>query len=440
MPGQIRHWFIAMLRYADDSPAAQAAVERLLGPRGFIPDGAFPDNQATGQMLLVLAEASAKPTLKCLQRIIGKTDTSELHGIREARQHLVWALERLAVWDDYFTGSAELLLKLAEAENSTHGNNATGTFTQLFSLIPGLAATQAPATRRISFLREALESDSSTRRRIALAAAKTALSTRGGMRMMGPEHQGLRQTIEFWFPQTYDELWDAYRDVWELLVGKLNTWQGEERNALIRTIIESAGSALHVPPLASAVLQTLESLVDEVDADLKGLVGFIARELKFRKNELSEDTAARLAAIRVKLDGHDFRSKLRRYVKYATTDDAFDDNYQRTNTVDRKLEELAREGIASPPLLNAELAWLMREDSSHAFCLAFRLGNHDPARGLLPTVLKVQEALGEETATSFLSGYLASIYEQNAGEWESLILSLADKSFIQSRFADLAIS
>jgi len=27
MPGQIRHWFIAMLRYADDSPTAQAAVE-----------------------------------------------------------------------------------------------------------------------------------------------------------------------------------------------------------------------------------------------------------------------------------------------------------------------------------------------------------------------------------------------------------------------------
>jgi hypothetical protein len=195
MPGQIRHWFIAMLRYADDSPAAQAAVDRLLGPRCLIPDGEFHDNQATGQMLLALAEASAKPTLRCLQRIIGKADPSELHRIREARQYLVWALELLAVWDDCFTGSAELLLRLVEAENSTHGNNATGTFAQLFSLVPGLAATQASASRRNDFLRDALDSDSAPRRRIALAAARTALSTRGGGRMVGPEHQGSRQVV-----------------------------------------------------------------------------------------------------------------------------------------------------------------------------------------------------------------------------------------------------
>jgi hypothetical protein len=440
MPGQVRRWFIEMLRYADDSPAAQAAVDRLLGPRGLIPDGEFPDNQAAGQMLLALAEASAKPTLRCLQRIIGQADLSELDRIREARQYLVWALERLAVWDDCFTGSAELLLRLAEAENATHGNNATGTFTQLFSLVPGLAATQATASRRNDFLRDALDSDSVPRRRIALAAAETALSTRPGGRMVGPEHQGLRKTIEFWWPKTYGELWDAYRDVWEMLAAKLATWQGEERGALIRTLIESADSALHIPPLASAVLQTLEALVDDPEADVKGLVGFISHELKFRKKELGEDAAARLAAIRVKLDGHDFRSKLRRYVKYGTTDDAFDDNYQRTNVVDDKLEELAQEGIVSPALLNAELPWLMHEDSSPAFCLAFRLANHDLARGLLPTLLQVQESLREEAATSFLSGYLASIYEQNAGEWESLLLSLADKPFLQSRFADLVIA
>jgi hypothetical protein len=225
-----------------------------------------------------------------------------------------------------------------------------------------------------------------------------------------------------------------------MLVGKLNTWQGEERTALIRTIITSAGSALHIPSLASAVLQTIESLVDDADADLKGLVGFIGFESKFRKNELEEDTATRLAAIRAKLDGHDFRSKLRRWVKYATTDDVFDDDHQWTNVVGEKLEELAREGIASETVLNAELAWLMCEDSSHAFCLAFHLGKHDAARGLLPTLLNVQESLRENGPISFLSGYLASIHEQNASEWESLILSLAEKPLLRSRFADLAIS
>jgi hypothetical protein len=187
-------------------------------------------------------------------------------------------------------------------------------------------------------------------------------------------------------------------------------------------------------------LQTLEALADDAEADLKGLVGLIQCELKFRREELDEDTAARLTSLRAKLDGDDFKSKLRRYVKYATTDDEFDDEYQRSNVVDEKLEELAQEGIASPGLLEAELPWLLCEDSSPAFCFAFRLSSHDQQRSLLPTLLKMQKARGEDGRLSFLSGYLASIYERNVGEWESLLLSLAEEPFFRSRIADLAIS
>lgn len=440
MPGEIQRWFIAMLKYADDSSIAQAAVDRLLGPRGAISDQGFPDDQATGQMLLALAESSPKPTLKCLQRVLGSMDMGELLEIRQARQYLVWTLERLAVWDDLFTGSAELLLRLAEAENSTNSNNATGTLVELFSLIPGLAATQASASRRSNFLRGALDSDSPSRRKIALAAAHSALSTSGGSRMVGPEHQGMRKTIDFWSPRTYGELWDSYRDVWEILVGNLASWQGEDRSILIRTIIGSAGSALHIPPLTGTVLNTLESLVDDVNTDLKVLIEFIGRELRVSRGELSEEAAARLAAIRMRIDGHDFRSRLLRYVKYVTTDDFFDDDHQRTNIVEQKLEELARESIAAEALLSPELAWLLCEDSSPAFCLALRLAHLDPERRFLPMLLQAQESLKEKAAVSFLSGYLASIYEQNAGEWESLILSLAERPFIQTRFADLLIS
>lgn len=440
MPGQMQQWFIAMLRYADDSPVAQAAVDHLLGPRGLIPKGIFPDNQAIGQMMLSLAESSAKPTLRCLQRIIGNVATSELLEIRAARQYLVWALQYLAVWDDCFTGSAELLLKLAEAENSRNGNNATETFVQLFSLIPGMAATQAPASRRNSFLRDALDSNSTSRRRIALATAKEALSTQFGARFIGAEHQGLRKTIEFWRPKTYGELWDAYREVWEMLVGKLHIWQGEERNALIGTIIATARSVLQIRPLSSEVLQTLESLADDASVDVKGLVSFVNIELRFRRNGLDEETINRLASIREKLNGHDFRTKLRRYVRYATTDDAFDDKHQRSSILDEHLEQVAQEGIASLGMLEEELNWLLCEDSSPAFCFAFRLGNHDTARSILPILLRVQESLPENTPLAFLCGYLASIHEQNKGEWESLILTLSEKTFIQKRFADLAIS
>ncbi len=90
-----------------------------------------------------LAETTPKPTLRALQRIIGSKTESQLVTLRESRQYLVWALERLAVWEDCFTDAAELLAKLAESENAKHSNNATGTFKGLFCLIPGAAATQA---------------------------------------------------------------------------------------------------------------------------------------------------------------------------------------------------------------------------------------------------------------------------------------------------------
>src|SRR5262245_47236302 len=77
MPEQLQPWFITMLKYADNSPVAQAAVDRLLGPRGLLPDGAFPDNQVTGRLLMALAESSPKPTLRCLQRVLGNADTAE---------------------------------------------------------------------------------------------------------------------------------------------------------------------------------------------------------------------------------------------------------------------------------------------------------------------------------------------------------------------------
>jgi hypothetical protein len=227
MPAQLWHWFVAMLRYAHTSPAASKAVDRLLGPQGLFPGTQFPDDQPSGRIMMTLAETNPGLALRCLQRTIGKATTEQLRNLRDARQYVVWSLGLLAVWEEHFAASAELLLKLAEAENATHLNNATGTFVELFSLVPGMAATQVPAPVRISFLRAELDSESVARRTIALRAAEAALSTRGGSRTVGPEHQGLRQTIKFWSPKTYGELWDAYRAVWQMLVGKLNEWTGE---------------------------------------------------------------------------------------------------------------------------------------------------------------------------------------------------------------------
>jgi transcriptional regulator with XRE-family HTH domain len=440
MPEQLWYWFVEMLRYAHTSPVASRAVDRLLGPKGIFPGAEFPDDQRYGRLMMMLAETNPKPALRCLRRTIGNATITQLRDFRDARQYIVWSLGLLAVWEDCFAASAELLLRLAEAENATHSNNATGTFVELFSLIPGTAATQAPAATRISFLSAALDSDSGARRAIALRAAESALSTRGGGRFVGPEHQGLRQTIEFWFPKTYPELWDAYRAVWQMLVGKLNEWAGEERAALIRSLTRAAGSVFEIAALTPLVIQALESLSIDPQVDVKELLSLIRRELRYGKEHLSEDSISRLAAIDKRLEGSDFPSKLRRYVKYATTDDSFDENFKPTNIFEQKLDELAQEGMAARHLLLAELRWLVSESSNPAFRLAYRLGTLDTKYDLLPLLTVIQQGLGEEASPTFLSGYLASIHDADPEKWQSLILLLAEMPVIQKQFPDLAIA
>jgi len=439
MPGQLWNWFVAMLRYSHTSQPATKAIDRLLGPSGVFPGGDFPDEQAIGRMVMTLAETNQAAVLKCLQRTIGRMNSEQLSRLRTARQHIVWALERLAVWKEHFAASAMLLLRLAAAENSTHSNNSTGTFVELFTLNPGMACTQATANDRIAFLRSVLDSPIREHRAIALRAAEETLSQSCRMRTVGPEYQGVLPTIEFWMPTTRDELWDAYRDVWQMLVNLLATWKDEERAALIKSLIASSSWILEISRLAPLVLSTLEDLANDPQLDIPELLSVIRRATR-RGSEHDSEVIDRLRVIDQSLEGRDFSSKLRRYVKYVTTDDSYDDDFVRTDRLERKLDELAQEAMTNQTLLLKELEWLISVDSSAAYCLAYRIEKLDSENKLLPTLIARQQALGDGATTTFLSGYLASIFERDSSTWESTIIEISAVPVIQTQLIDLAFS
>jgi len=116
--------------------------------------------------------------LECLKRTIATWSREQLFAFTEGRREVVWALERIVIWRDLFTDGARLLLQLAEAENETWGNSATGIFAQLFS--PGygpVSATEASLEERFPVMKEALVSDSPARREVVLKAVEAALQT-----------------------------------------------------------------------------------------------------------------------------------------------------------------------------------------------------------------------------------------------------------------------
>lgn len=59
-------------------------------------------------------------------------DRVALLNFEAGRRDVIWALEGLALYDDLFKPSAKLLLSLAEAENETWSNNATGVFARTY--------------------------------------------------------------------------------------------------------------------------------------------------------------------------------------------------------------------------------------------------------------------------------------------------------------------
>ncbi|MCH8137019.1 MAG: ATP-binding protein, partial [Proteobacteria bacterium] len=237
MPASMRRWFLQMLRYTSESGPAVNAIDKLLESRELFPGGGILDDDSRGRVIDSLAEARPLATIRRLQRVIEPMTGKDFRHLGDAGYWVVLALEKLAVWEVHFVNAVELLARIAEHDEDINGRDVTEKLTNLFSLIPGLASTQAKPAVRLGVLRSMLNSSSGQQRQLGLEGCASALSTFGGCRMVGVEHQGLQRTIEFWVPQTYGELWDAYQEAWRLLVGKLETWVGDERRCLISTLV-----------------------------------------------------------------------------------------------------------------------------------------------------------------------------------------------------------
>ncbi|TWT47160.1 hypothetical protein KOR42_41580 [Thalassoglobus neptunius] len=439
MPRQMSRWFVHMLRYRHECTAAENAITRLFGPDGMFPSGEFEDSQDSGRMISILAETCPKPSLACLRRTIGRMETAELRKVTRARQQLIWALEKLAVWEECFADAAELLLALAEADPDNCSADASRSFEGLFSLVPGFGPTQAGPSVRVEVLESALNSESAVRREICLRACAKALYRGPLTRMVGPEYQGVRPRIQFWIPETYGDLWNAYLAVWELLVDRLLEWRGEERRLLISTIIDVVWSVIDIPLLTDSVVQTLQRLAKDEDTNIKRLLESIQQQLRYEYRSLSAETKKSLTTVVEQLEGYDFSSTLKRYVKHWTREDFYKDNLEPSNTFSRKIAELAKLTQNDAELLRVELPWLVCEESSPLYSFAFKIGEFDLENSWFDEIVEQYEHRQENATTSFLSGYLAGVYDRDVDDWETLILRLADNPATADRFSDFVI-
>ena len=415
-------WYLEMFRYAEQSQVARKVVGSLLGPSGPFYNRQFFNMRLGGNFFLALTEVDPQRALACLQNTVGTWSQEELLEFREGRRGVIWALEKIAVWKDLFCDAANLLLKLAEAENESWSNNATGVFAELFS--PGVgevAPTEASPQERLPVLEEALLSQSEIKREIALKACDAALEAQHFSRMVGAEHQGFKPKPKLWTPKTYGEIWDAYRHVWNLLRKQLSTLSVEQRAEAIKILFNNGTAIASTTNLGLLVLETWKEMLNNGWTTKTETLEHLISLLRYRQNELQPELSKAAEALRDELVGKDFPSILKRYVAMDLIEDQFDEKGQHIDTRDKQVRALAERCIAQPDLLRPELSWLVTEEAKNGYRFGYELCKLDRSNSFLKDILEAQRKPAPKNTPFFLSGYMRALFETEPDKWERLL-------------------
>lgn len=425
LPRGLMKWFTKMFIYAHANTLAQQVVRDILAPGGPYDEEDFLVSNLGTSFLSDLSEADSKATLQCIERTYGSWSKERLRAWDTGRQNIVWALEKIAVWPDTFKNAARMLLKMGTTELSTCSNNASGTFSGLFSVACGpVASTEATPPQRLRVLEEALRSDDIDERNLALTACKTALSTRGGFRIVGSEYQGLRPVAKLWMPTTYGEIFNAYRAVWNLLLEVSRSWPEEERKLANNTLIKAAGRLVRIKSLSSEILSTIEGLIDDSATELREVISFIVNTRRFRSDSLSSEVLEKINQLDMKIAGTTLKQQIDRYVLNSTWLEERDEDIPEEESVERRVADLAERAVNDfsefLPLINK----LTHTEGHKLYQFGFEIGQKDKNRKLLQQILDSQRAAGGNGTTQFIGGYLRALREISEEDWERLIIEL----------------
>ena len=377
------------------------------------------------EVLSALAEIDASLVAERIGRSLRHfRDLAEVRG--DVRRHLVWALEKIAFDPDGFEEGADLLLRLAVAENEVYGNNATGQFVALFSVV--LGNTAADGHTRLLFLSAAARSKDSTQRKIVVDALVDGSATDHFSRSVGAETHGSRPALRSWQP-TRDEALDYIEGCVDLL---FEFADGDDDAA----DAARAGLGRNLRSLASdGFLDLVEAIVHRVGPArdswpeaLEALGDF----LRHQSSRVDPKTVRRVRALTDQLAPQSLDARVRSLVTEMSWDylcDEEEDHERLYRLQVGAVREFAAELVREPDILRRLLPSMSRQ-------LAPREGRHpqrmtcpfgeaiaDLADAPLDWLARITEALHElpegDRDFDLLSGYLIGINDEFPEEVES---------------------
>ncbi len=426
LPPSLFRWFIEMFKYGHESPACINRIEQLTSRGGPFDERTFITSGPGAAFLDELAEAHPEATLACMERTIGTWPHSQLLELEGNRQHIVWALEKIAIWKALFQRAAAMLLKLALAENANNSNNATGTFCGLFALgRDHFASSEAPPEQRLPVLRTALETGDLPTKAMALKASSAALNVHVGMHVIGPEHQGMRPLPALWSPQKWVEVFDAYRAMWRLVAEFWRSATGAEKQDAAKVLVDAAFGLIQARWFEVEIIETLNELRNQADTDLAPIVQLIARFRSIKWSGLSRRAAAALRAMDKAIYGESLESHVTRIVLLGMSDEV--DHlpgrpYGQKHS--RAVRRLAKSTYEDANALVALLPKLVSSDCFAVSNFGRVIGEQDQEHWWWSEILAAFINAGDKRKPDFTAGYLSSIFACDRPEWERTALGL----------------
>ena len=431
LSANMRDWFGEMFEYAKDAPAARELVSSLFGKDGPFRDVQWLKTDEGGRFFFHLSRADPRRGLEFLKRAIATQSVDQLRDFSAGRRSVIWALEGMAVFPELFLDAARMMLRLAEAENETWSNNASGMFADLFSLSWGEAAPTALAPdQRLPVLLEAFSSGES-QSLLAIKAFSRALSVHGHARLVGHEWYATRG-VRRWLPQTYGELYEAYRLYWRTLKNQLNRLPDKVAREGLKTLLNNARGLCSIPALAGEIADDLGALTRLSVADARDVIETIEEILHYDRKSLEPAVREHLLSLRDRLIGSGFASRLRRYAGMDLLEDKFDDEGKHVDKAAPQLARLAEEAISTPDVLEPELQWLVTQDAKNGYQFGVKLGEIDNQLSSWPAILKAWiSSQGENRSDLFVGGYLSAIFRRSPTTWEKIVEQIAREPMVR---------
>ncbi len=402
-------------RLADlgEEEIAAPVVEKLLGPAGLFPTIQALDDTTRSRIFAILAKAAPKTGVATIQRLLGHLPRDDLFNFRAGRRQIIWTLERMLTLEDTFWTAARLLLKLAEAENETVMNNATGTWREIFFTY--LSGTPIPAVDRHRLIKEALDSPRLETRLLAVKAIETALSNYES-RMRNSGVGGYIAPAE-WRPKTWGEFWEVRRSALALLDQALHDSDAQVVEAARAVLMNAAGS-LTQEGLADEALSRLRGLPLSTNLERQKMRQLLQGLLHYEKEAFNQEQLESIRQWFDTLTGDNFRDRLRRWVGQASIVDQ-----RELREVGKSSEEMAawvaEEGYKNPEALRQELEWLASPEAIHFYFFGRRLGELDSTYEWLDDLVAQIRNNGNP---GLLSAYLQGQANSGGAEWVEQLL------------------